>query len=188
MQRVCVYCGSNPGRGEEYRALARAMGAAIAARGLGLVYGGASVGLMGELADAALAGGAEVTGVIPGVVSEREIAHSGLTELVPVTSMHERKTLMAERADAFVAMPGGLGTLEELFEILTWAQLGIHDKPVGLLNGLGYYDRLIAFLDHCLAEELVRPQHRALLKVARDPETLLDQLAAAGVAPDSSPD
>ena len=180
MKRVCVYCGSSPGRGEAYKALARSMGAALAERGLGLVYGGASIGLMGEIADAALADGSEVVGIIPTVVQEREVAHAGLTQLICVDSMHERKTLMAERADAFVAMPGGLGTLEELFEILTWAQLGMHHKPVGLLNGEGYFDRLVSFLDHCVAEELMQPRHRALLKVAGDPATLLDQLAASG--------
>lgn len=180
MKRVCVYCGSSSGRGDGYRSLARAMGNALADRGLGLVYGGASIGLMGELADAALAGGTEVMGVIPSVVQDREVAHAGLTQLICVNTMHERKTLMAERADAFVAMPGGLGTLEELFEILTWAQLSMHDKPVGLLNGEGYFDGLVAFLDHCVAEELIQPRHRALLRVASDPATLLDQLAASG--------
>lgn len=180
MKRVCVYCGSSSGRGDGYRSLARTMGTALADRGLGLVYGGASIGLMGELADAALAGGTEVMGVIPSVVQDREVAHAGLTELICVNTMHERKTLMAERADAFVAMPGGLGTLEELFEILTWAQLGMHDKPVGLLNGQGYFDGLVAFLDHCVAEELIQPRHRALLRVASDPATLLDQLGASG--------
>ena len=180
MKRVCVYCGSSPGRGDGYRTLARSMGAALAERGLGLVYGGASIGLMGEAADAALAGGTEVIGIIPTVVQDREVAHTGLTQLICVNTMHERKTLMAERADAFVAMPGGLGTLEEMFEILTWAQLGMHDKPVGLLNGEGYFDGLVAFLDHCVAEELIQPRHRALLRVANDPATLLDQLAASG--------
>lgn len=180
MKRVCVYCGSSPGRDDGYRELARSMGTALADRGLGLVYGGASIGLMGEVADAALTGGTEVMGVIPTVVQDREVAHTGLTQLICVNTMHERKTLMAERADAFVAMPGGLGTLEELFEVLTWAQLGMHAKPVGLLNGAGYFDGLIAFLDHCVAEELIQPRHRALLKVATDPATLLDQLAACG--------
>ncbi len=180
MKRVCVYCGSAGGRGDVFRAMARNMGTALAERGLGLVYGGASIGLMGEVADAALAGGTEVIGVIPSVVQEREIAHTGLTRLLPCGGMHERKTLMASHADAFVAMPGGLGTLEELFEILTWAQLGMHQKPVGLLNGQGYYDRLIGFLDHCVAEELIQPRHRALMKVADDTDTLLDQLGMWG--------
>ncbi|SEO42752.1 TIGR00730 family Rossman fold protein [Aquisalimonas asiatica] len=180
MKQVCVYCGSSPGRGERYLETARAMGAALAGRGLGLVYGGASIGLMGEIAEAVLAAHGKVTGVIPRVVEEHEVAHFGLTELVQVETMHERKTIMAERADGFIAMPGGLGTLEELFEILTWSQLRIHAKPVGLLNAHGYYDGLLAFLDHCVEEALIRPQHRAMLTVDTDPDALLARMMQNG--------
>lgn len=182
MRGVCVYCGSSPGRGGVYKEAAAAMGSALAGRGLTLIYGGARVGLMGALADAALAAGGRVVGVIPSLLGEREVAHEHLDELIYTESMHERKTRMAERADAFVAMPGGLGTLEEFFEVLTWSQLGLHHKPVGLLNSAGYYETLLAFLDHCVAEELVAPRHRALIRVAPDPDTLLDQLAAGAPA------
>ncbi|MFV8834308.1 TIGR00730 family Rossman fold protein [Aquisalimonas sp.] len=176
MKQVCVYCGSSPGRGQRYVETARAMGTTLARRGLGLVYGGASIGLMGEVAEATLAADGQVTGVIPTVVEEQEVAHTGLTELIQVDTMHERKTIMAERADAFIAMPGGLGTLEELFEILTWSQLRIHVKPVGLLNAHGYYDQLLAFLDHCVDEELIRPWHRNMLKVDTTPDALLERM------------
>lgn len=176
MEQVCVYCGSSPGRGQRYLATARAMGKALAGRGLGLVYGGASIGLMGELAEAVLDADGQVTGVIPTVVEDQEVAHGGLTELIQVDTMHKRKTIMAERADAFIAMPGGLGTLEELFEILTWSQLRIHAKPVGLLNAHGYYNHLLAFLDHCVDEELIRSRHRDMLQVDSEPDALLERM------------
>lgn len=175
MKRICVYCGANPGNRSKYRDGARQLGRLLAGRGLGLVYGGATVGLMGVLADAALEAGAEVIGIIPEALMGQEVAHFGLTDLKVVTSMHERKALMAAMSDGFIALPGGLGTLEETFEILTWAQLGIHAKPCGLLNVGGYFDGLVAFLDHAVDEGFIRPQHRELLMVAGQPELLLDR-------------
>jgi uncharacterized protein (TIGR00730 family) len=154
------------------------MGEAIVRRGLGLVYGGGCVGLMGTVADAALAAGGEVIGVIPEALVAKEVAHAGLTELRVVGSMHERKALMAELSDGFMALPGGFGTLEEFFEVLTWAQLGLHPKPCGLLNVEGYYDPLLALLDHAITEQFLRPAHRALVIEEREPERLLDRLAA----------
>jgi len=173
---VCVYCGSSAGVRAEYAEIARRFAAALVRRGLGLVYGGGSVGLMGVLADATLHAGSEVIGVIPRALVERELAHFGLTELRITQSMHERKALMAELADTFVALPGGIGTLEELFEVWSWAQLGLHRKPCGVLNALGYYRGLVGFLDHAAAEGFVRPQHRAMLLIAHEPEELLEQL------------
>ncbi len=178
MQRVCVFCGSSPGRQASYLAAARALGALLARRGLGLVYGGASIGLMGAVADAALAAGGEVIGVIPAALEAKEIAHESLTRLEVVGSMHERKARMSELADAFVALPGGIGTLEELSEILTWAQLGLHQKPCGLLDVGAYWRPLVAFFDHAVQERFLRPQHRALLIVEDEPVALLDALAA----------
>jgi uncharacterized protein (TIGR00730 family) len=178
MTRVCVFCGSSPGARPEYLASARALGAALARRGMGLVYGGASVGLMGAVADAALAAGGEATGVIPGALQARELAHRGLSRLEVVGSMHERKARMADLADAFVALPGGMGTLEELSEILTWAQLGLHRKAVGVLDVRGYWQPLLAFLDHAVEERFLRPEHRGLLLAGEDPEALLDALQA----------
>jgi uncharacterized protein (TIGR00730 family) len=178
MRRVCVFCGSSPGRKPAYLEAARAMGRALARRGIGLVYGGGHVGLMGAVADAALAAGGEVVGVIPRGLQLRELAHEGLTTLHVVGSMHERKARMAELAEGFVALPGGMGTLEELAEILTWAQLGLHARPCGLLDVAGYYDPLVAFLDRAVAEGFVRPDHRRLLVVAQDPDALLDAFAA----------
>ncbi|MFN7985862.1 MAG: TIGR00730 family Rossman fold protein [Thermoanaerobaculia bacterium] len=178
MKSVCVYCGSNPGRLPAYAEAARRLGEAIVGRGLGLVYGGASVGIMGILADAVLALGGRVTGVMPEGLVRREVAHGGLTELIVTGSMHERKMRMAELADAFVALPGGIGTLEELFEAWTWAQLGLHGKPCGLLNVAGYYDGLVAFLDHATGERFVKAPHRAMLVVRDDPAELLDAFAA----------
>jgi uncharacterized protein (TIGR00730 family) len=177
MRSVCVYCGSSPGRDPAYAEAARGLGRALAARGLGLVYGGASVGIMGVVADAVLALGGSVTGVIPEALARKEVAHAGLTELVVVPSMHERKMRMAGLADAFVALPGGVGTLEEIFEAWTWAQLGLHGKPCGFLNVAGYYDGLIAFLDHAVAERFVKEPHRAMLVVSGDPGELLDRFA-----------
>lgn len=178
MKSVCVYCGSNPGRQPAYAEAARGLGAALVARGLGLVYGGASVGVMGVLADAVLALGGHVTGVIPEALVRREVAHPGLSRLVVTGSMHERKTRMADLADGFVALPGGIGTLEELFEAWTWAQLGLHGKPCGLLNVAGYFDGLLAFLDHAVAERFVKEPHRAMLIVSDDPSELLRRFEA----------
>jgi len=177
MRTVAVYCGSSPGRDPAYAEAARGLGRALVARGLGLVYGGASVGIMGVVADTVLALGGSVTGVIPEALARKEVAHGGLTELLVVSSMHERKTRMADLADGFVALPGGVGTLEEIFEAWTWAQLGLHGKPCGFLNVAGYYDGLIAFLDHAVAERFVKEPHRAMLVVSGDPGKLLDRFA-----------
>jgi uncharacterized protein (TIGR00730 family) len=175
--RVCVFCGSSMGARPEFADVARLFGRLLAERGVGLVYGGASVGLMGTLADAVLAGGGEVIGVMPRSLVDREIAHPGLTELRVVASMHERKATMAGLADAFVALPGGLGTFEELFEVWTWAQLGLHHKPIALLDVADFYSPLAAFLDHAVNEHFIKPGNRAMLITATDPVALLDQLA-----------
>lgn len=178
LSSVCVYCGSKSGIDDIYRRDAEALGRALAQRDLRLVYGGGNVGLMGALADAVLSGGGRAVGVIPSALAELELAHRQLTELVVVEDMHARKALMAERSQAFVALPGGYGTLEELFEAVAWSQLEIHAKPIGLLNSGGYYDHLVAFLDHAAEREFLRPHHRALLKVSDDPEQLLDELTS----------
>ena len=178
LRRVCVFCGSKHGARPEYVEAARAMAAALVAAGIDLVYGGGRVGLMGVVADAVLEAGGEVIGVIPEHMSGREIAHFGLTDLRIVGSMHERKALMYELSDGFVALPGGLGTLEELFEITTWSQLGLHAKPTGLLDVEGFYSPLVGFLDRLVTEGFVNQRHRALLRVAHDPVTLLERLAA----------
>ena len=178
MKRVCVFCGSNPGVREDYRNSAQALARALAGRGLGLVYGGGNVGLMGMLADSMLQAGGEVIGVIPRSLVAKEVAHHGVTELRIVDTMHERKALMNDLSDAFIALPGGFGTLDELFEILTWSQLGIHGKPSGLLNVAGYYDRLLAMLDHAVAERFLRPAHRELVIADSDVDALLQRLAA----------
>jgi uncharacterized protein (TIGR00730 family) len=178
MRRVCVFCGSSAGRDPAYLAAAADRGTALARRGVGLVYGGASVGLMGAVADAALEAGGEVIGVIPQALVDREIAHRGLTALEVVPSMHARKALMAELSDAFVALPGGIGTLEEIFEVWTWGQLGSHRKAVAFLNVAGFYDRLFAFLDHVADERLLRPEHRGMPVVEAEANRLLDRLAA----------
>lgn len=172
-RRLCVFCGSSPGSEAAFGAAAGRLGRALAEAGIGLVYGGASVGLMGRLADSALAAGGEVIGVIPRALVDQEVAHHGLADLRVVGSMHERKALMADLADGFVALPGGLGTLDELFEILTWAQLGLHHKPVGLLDVQGYFAPLLAFLDGAVAARFLAPAHRAMLLVADDPAALL---------------
>lgn len=177
LENICVYCGSNAGRQAVYAEAARAFGRELAQRGLGLVYGGSSAGIMGILADAVLENGGRVIGVIPEALVRKEMAHRGLTEQHIVTSMHERKTMMAEKADGFVALPGGVGTLEEIFETWTWAQLGFHAKPCGLLNIAGYFDKLTAFLDHTVEEAFMRPQHRAMLAVESDPGRLLEHFA-----------
>ncbi len=178
MKRVCVFCGSSPGRDPRYRDAASRLARTLVARRLGLVFGGGSVGLMGVLADAVLGAGGEAIGVIPHGLAAREVAHRGLRDLRVVPSMHARKSLMAELSDAFLALPGGFGTFEELFEVITWAQLGIHRKPIGLLNAGGYYDGLIGFLDHAVAEGFVSVENRGLVQVADTPEALLDRLAA----------
>ena len=177
LRSVCVFSGSSPGARPSYTETATALGREIAERGLRLVYGGASVGLMGAVADAALAAGGEVVGVIPQHLVDREVAHDGLTELRVTGSMHERKALMADLADGFVALPGGLGTLEELAEVLTWSQLGLQSKPCGLLDVEGFFDPLLAFLDHTVAERFVSTEHRALVLAADRPDALLDLLA-----------
>ena len=178
MRRVCVYAGSNPGSHPAYAEAARGLAGTMAARNIGLVYGGGKVGLMGVLADTVLDAGGEAIGVMPQALIDREIGHPRLTELRVVRSMHERKAQMAELADAFIAVPGGIGTLDELIEIYTWSQLGIHDKACGVLNVNGYYDHLAAFLDHAVAEGFLRPQHRAVLSGADEAAELLDRLAA----------
>ncbi len=176
MFRICVYCGSSPGRGDRYLTVARELGAAIAARGHGLVYGGARVGCMGAVADAALAGGAPVHGVIPHGLVQMEVAHARLTSLDVVDTLHQRKARMDELSHAFVALPGGHGTLEELFEALTWLQLAIHTKPVALLDVDGFYEPLVAHLDRCVAEGFLRPENRALLQYTEDVDECLDTL------------
>jgi uncharacterized protein (TIGR00730 family) len=176
MKRVCVFCGSNPGLGDAYLEAARTLGRTLAEWGVGLVYGGAKVGMMGALADAALAAGGEVVGVMPSSLIQREIAHRGLTELHEVSSMHERKALMEQLSDGFIAMPGGFGTLDELCEILTWAQLAIHRKPCGLLNVAGYYDAFLTFLDHAVGQHLLKAAHRQLILVDSAPDALLARM------------
>jgi len=178
MKAVCVYCGSSPGRLDVYAEAACALGQALVARDLGLVYGGASIGLMGLVADAVLQLGGRAVGVIPQALARKEVVHRHLTELHVTQSMHERKTMMAELSDGFIAMPGGIGTFEEIFEIWTWAQLGIHAKPCGLLNVAGYFDALTRFLDHATAEAFLKPPHRALLIVEQQPQALLDRFAS----------
>ncbi|MBI3201794.1 MAG: TIGR00730 family Rossman fold protein [Myxococcales bacterium] len=175
-RRVCVYCASSNQVAEHWRQTARAMARCLAQQGIGVVFGGGSVGLMGALADAALAEGVEVIGVIPKKLMDLELGHRGVTELVVVDTMHERKHRMAELSDAFVALPGGWGTLEEIFEVTTWTQLGYHEKPVGLLNAGGYYDHLITFLDHAAELGFIRPAHRPILQASADPDELVDQL------------
>ena len=183
MRRLCVFCGSNVGARPDYAAAAREFATAAVGRGLGIVYGGGNVGLMGVVADAAIAAGGEVIGVIPSALQAKELAHAGLSALHVVRSMHDRKALMADLSDGFVALPGGVGTLEELFEILTWAQLGIHAKPVGVLDTAGFFQPLLALLDHQVEERFLKPKHRALVHVAAEPQRLLDLLLMAPLAP-----
>ena len=178
MQRICVFCGSSSGTRPAYGEMARSLGTELARRELGLVYGGSSVGLMGMLADAVLAAGGEVIGVLPRGLFRREVAHTGLTELREVESMHERKALMAQLADAFIALPGGYGTLDELFEMVTWAQLGLHAKPIGLLDAEQFFAPLLAFLRYVAQEGFIPPQHLSLLRRAETPAALLDELLA----------
>jgi len=178
LDTICVYAGSSPGARPAYTEAAQALGEAIAARGLGLVYGGGDVGLMKAVADAAMEAGGSVTGVIPRTLLEREIGHGALSELLVVETMHERKLAMAERADAFIALPGGIGTVEELVEVLTWTQLGVHDKPCAVLDVEGYWQPLIAFLDHAVAERFLPAKHREMLLTGSEPHALLDALEA----------
>ena len=184
LRSICIFCGSSVGARREYEAAAARIGRLLAERGVRAVYGGGNIGLMGVMADAALAAGGEVIGVIPQMLVDKELAHNRLTELRIVTSMHERKALMAELSDAFIALPGGLGTFEELFEVLTWVQLGIHHKPCGCLNVAGYFDPLSALLDHAVGETFVLPQHRQLLVTSSDPAELLAMLAGQRPARD----
>jgi uncharacterized protein (TIGR00730 family) len=177
LKNICVYCGSSPGRQDAYATNARALAETLVSRDIGLVYGGASIGIMGAVANHVLRLGGRAVGVIPEALMRKEVAHYQLTELHVTQSMHERKMRMAELSDGFIALPGGLGTLEELFEIWTWAQLGFHHKPCGLLNVEGYYDPLIEFLDHTVTERFVKDAHRAMLIVDSESEKLLDRLA-----------
>lgn len=175
-RRLCVYCGSSNHVAPVYKEAARSLGTFLAERNVGIVYGGGSVGLMNELAEGGLSKGGEVIGVIPEKLLELELAHTGLSELIVVPDMHARKKTMAELSDGLLALPGGYGTLEELFEATTWTQLQIHDKPVGILNVLGYFDQLLSFVDHAVQEGFVRPAHQALISVHADPETLLAKM------------
>lgn len=175
---VCVYCGSRHGRDPAYTAAARALGQAIGSRGWQLVYGGGKVGLMGEVADATLVAGGRVVGVIPESLQKLEVGHIGLNELHVVPTMHVRKQMMAERADLFIALPGGIGTLEELYEVWTWRQLGYHDQPIGLLNTAGYYDGLLSFMESTVTEGFLSRSQLANVEVGTDPEALLLSLAA----------
>ncbi len=176
MKTICVFCGSSPGFDPVHAAAAAALGTAIAQAGLGLVYGGGAVGLMGIVADAVMAAGGPVTGVIPQALFDLEVGHNGLTELHVVKSMHERKAMMADHADGFIALSGGIGTFEELFEIWTWGQLGEHAKPVALLNVAGFYDKLTSFLDDVVTAGFVKPQHRGMLLVDSDPAALIARM------------
>jgi len=178
MQRLCVFCGSSPGRRPIHAESARSLGKIMAARGLALVYGGGHVGLMGVLADAVLEAGGEVIGVIPQSMVDKELAHTGISKLHIVGTMHERKALMADLADGFAALPGAFGTADELFEILTWAQLGLHAKPVAILNIDGFFQALLAWLDHAVAEGFLKPKHRRLLQEAEDAEKLVNLLSS----------
>ena len=178
LKRVCVYCGSGVGGQDGYAEAARALGCALVERGLGLVFGGGRIGMMGVLAEAVLQGGGEAIGVIPKNLMDKGLGLATATSLRVVETMHARKALMAELADAFIAMPGGFGTAEEFFEALTWAQLGLHTKPCGLLNVKGYFDHLIRFIDHAVEQEFIHPAHRALLLVDQEPDSLLAQLTA----------
>jgi uncharacterized protein (TIGR00730 family) len=177
MKSLCVFTGSSHGVRAEYAETARDLGRTLAERGISLVYGGGRVGLMGVIADAVLTSGGNVIGVIPEALMAKEVGHGAVSELRVVKTMHERKALMADLSEGFVAMPGGWGTLDEFFEILTWAQLGLHRKPCGMLNVASYFDPLLAFLDYAVAEGFVRPQHRAMICVSGKPPDLLDLLA-----------
>ena len=180
IKRICVYCGSKSGNRPEYLHAANSLGQTLLAHNIGLVYGGASVGLMGEIASTMIEHGGEAIGVIPESMFEDEIAHHGLTQLITVPNIHQRKATMASLADGFIALPGGFGTLEEVFEAITWSQLKIHTeprtKPVGLLNVCGYYDRLFDFINHAVAQEFIKPKHQALYSIDDDPAHLLNKM------------
>jgi uncharacterized protein (TIGR00730 family) len=178
LTRICVFCGTNPGSGPAYGAAARKLGRLLAEQGIELVYGGASVGIMGELADSVQEHGGHVTGIIPQQLMEKEAAHTGIPNLIVVASMHQRKSQMADMSDGFIALPGGIGTLEGFFEILTWGQLGIHAKPSGILNVEGYFDGLTGFLDHAVREGFLTEMHRQHIIVESDPRRLLEQMRA----------
>ncbi len=177
IRKICVYCGSSPGKKPAYKLAATNLARALCDHGIGLVYGGAAVGVMGAIANAVLEAGGEAIGVIPKSLAVKEVAHENLSELHVVASMHERKAMMAELADGFIALPGGWGTLEEIFEMLTWAQLGFHDKPCGLLNVEGYYDGLIDFLENSFQQQFVNELYRPMLMKAFEPAQLLDQFS-----------
>ena len=187
MRKICIFTGSRQGKLPDYTAAAEQLGHELVARGYGLVYGGGNVGLMNVIADTVLGLSGEVIGVIPNSLVSKEVAHGGLTELRVVGSMHERKAVMAELSDGFIAMPGGIGTMEEFFEVLSWAQLGLHDKPCGLLNVSGYYDGLIRFLDHAVSDDFIKPKHRALMLVDEIPANLLDLFERAWLARSPKP-
>lgn len=178
MKTICIFTGSSPGHNPQHEAAARSLGGTIAARGMGIVYGGASIGLMGAVADACLDAGGSVIGVMPKALADLEIAHNGLTEQHIVATMHERKALMADMSDGFLALPGGLGTLDELFEIWTWAQLGEHQKPVAILNVNGFFDPLLAYLDHVVEEGFIKPAHRDMLIVHETADEVLDAMTS----------
>ena len=178
LNRICVFCGTNPGSRPAYGTAARELGRILADEGIDLVYGGASVGIMGELADAVQEGGGHVTGIIPQQLIQKEAAHRGISDLIVVASMHQRKSQMADLSDGFIALPGGIGTLEGFFEILTWGQLGIHAKPCAVLNIAGYFDALTAFLDHAVAEGFLTQAHRDTIMVESEPGVLLERLRA----------
>lgn len=175
MKRICVFCGSSPGNKPDYIKMAERLGAVLLKNNIGLVYGGGDVGLMGKVAHVVFEHGGEVIGVIPKALANKEVAYTELSDLRVVDSMHERKALMAELSDAFIALPGGLGTIEEFFEVVTWAQLGIHDKPCGILNICGYYDPIIKFLDNAVGHNFIRSENRAMVLVDDDPEGLFEQ-------------
>lgn len=176
MNRICVYCGSKPGNEPTYLLAAGSLGQAMAARQIDLVYGGANIGLMGEVANSVLEAGGHAIGVIPGELFENNVTHTGLTELIAVENMHQRKQKMADLADGFIALPGGFGTYEELFEAITWAQLKIHTKPIGILNIDGYYDQLHHFISHAVSQGFIKPKHQALYQIADNPDTLIDAM------------
>ena len=178
MKRLCVYCGSSSGGKPDYAQVARQLAHAMVSRNIGLVYGGASVGIMGEIANAVLEEGGNVIGVIPKRLFAKEVAHAGITELREVSSMHERKSLMADLSDGFIALPGGFGTIEEILEIITWSQLGMHRKPCGLLNVCRYYDKLIEFLDHAVSEQFIKTSHRSTILIDESPDALLEKFKA----------
>ena len=184
MNRICVFCGTNPGARPEYGAAARELGQILAEQGIELVYGGASVGIMGELADSVHEHGGHVTGIIPQQLMQKEAAHTGIPNLIVVASMHQRKSQMADMSDGFIALPGGIGTLEGFLEILTWGQLGIHAKPSGILNVAGYFDGLIRFLDHAVQEGFLTEEHRGAIIMETDPRRLLEHMQAS-TPPDS---